>query len=104
MNHSFSGWDEHPHALSLRAIFISASFTGVIAYAGYSAAIVSTLSLRIDPIQSPEALIKSNLRVGLRSGFLNEELLQVSKLDACYQTFNLFNAASSIKLERPGFQ
>jgi hypothetical protein len=74
-----SGWDEHPHALSLRTIFIAGSFTGVIAYAGYSAAIVSTLSLRIDPLQSPEALLHSNLKIGMRTGFVNDLLLQVRK-------------------------
>ena len=76
----FKGWDEHPQALSLRTIFISGSFTGVIAYAGYSAAIVSTLSLRIDPIQSPVALLHSNLRIGMRAGFVNDLLRQVTML------------------------
>jgi hypothetical protein len=59
---------------SLRTIFISGSFTGVVAYAGYSAAIVSTLSLRVDPIQNPNQLLKSSLKIGVREGFINELL------------------------------
>lgn len=72
-----AGWDEHPRASSLRAIFISGSFTGVVAYAGYSAAIVSTLSLNIDPIRTPMELLQSNLHVGVRKGFISILLNQV---------------------------
>jgi len=63
------GWDEHPRALSLRLIFICASITGVIVYAGYSAAIVSTLSMKQDLIQSTTALINSRFRFGVRDDF-----------------------------------
>lgn len=62
----------------MRIIFIAASFTGVVAYAGYSAAIVSTLSSKNDPIQSPEALINSHLGIGMRGGFLDTILKDVS--------------------------
>lgn len=79
INHA--GWDEHPRAGSLRTIFISGSFTGVVAYAGYSAAIVSTLSLRVDPIQNPFQLLHSNLRVGIRKGFISSLLEQKNAID-----------------------
>jgi len=62
---------------SLRTIFISGSFTGVVAYAGYSAAIVSTLSLKVDPIQNPTELLHSHLKIGIRDGFLRQLLEQV---------------------------
>lgn len=75
------GWDDHPKAGSLRTIFISGSITGVIAYAGYSAAIVSTLSLRIDPIKTPVQLLGSNLRVGIRKGFIYNLMEQKNARD-----------------------
>ncbi|CAL8088848.1 unnamed protein product [Orchesella dallaii] len=81
------GWDEHPKAGSLRTIFISGSFTGVIAYAGYSAAIVSTLSLRVDPIKNPMELLRSNLRMGIRKGFISSLLEQ----NGTHDTMSLFN-------------
>lgn len=64
----------------MRIIFIAASFAGVVAYAGYSAAIVSTLSSKNDPIQTPEALINSHLTIGMRGGFLDVILKNVSSL------------------------
>ncbi|XP_035703753.1 uncharacterized protein LOC118434407 isoform X2 [Folsomia candida] len=87
------GWDDHPVAGSLRTIFISGSFTGVVAYAGYSAAI--------------EQLLKSSLKIGIRQGFINEILQQNNtndimtsyqqKLKASSETERFFNITTGYK-------
>ncbi|CAG7655376.1 unnamed protein product [Allacma fusca] len=82
------GWDEHPVAGSLRAIFISGSLTGVVAYAGYSAAIVSTLSLRSDPIKTPADLIGSNMILGIRFGFLDNVLSNLETDDVITRIYH----------------
>lgn len=67
----FSGWHVCPESGCMKIVFIFALITGLVSYVGYSAALVSILSVKVVPIQSLKDLVNNRYTIYTDKGTIS---------------------------------